>query len=83
MDTVYASFSYPTTENLEVSYKFISGSAATYASLASMCREQFIRDGMFSTRVVSADKSVPLNVTVSANSNNKFENIVVPCLKEF
>ena len=75
VDTVYASFSYPTTEKLEVSYKFISGSAATYASLASMCREQFIRDGMFSTRIVSADKSVPLNVTVAADSNNKFENI--------
>ncbi|MDO5448743.1 MAG: DUF5696 domain-containing protein [Clostridia bacterium] len=75
VDNVYASFSYPTNENLEVSYKFISGSAATYASLASMCREQFIRDGMFSTRVVSADKSVPLNVTVVADGSNKYENI--------
>lgn len=75
VDSVYASFSYPTTENLEVSYKFISGSAATYASLASMCREQFIRDGMFSTRVVSADKSVPLNVTVAADGKNKYENV--------
>ncbi|MBR6479843.1 MAG: hypothetical protein IKT04_05010 [Clostridia bacterium] len=74
-DYVRAAFSYPTTETLKVSYKFISGSAATCASIASMCREQMIRDGMLSTRSVSAEGNVPVNVTVVASSKNKYENV--------
>ena len=74
LNTVGVSFSYPTNENLSLSYKFISGSAATCSTLASMCREQLTRDGMLSTRIISAEDSLPVNITVNADKDNKFEN---------
>lgn len=74
-DCVCATFPYPAGQTLEVSYKFISGSAATCASVASMCREQMVRDGMLSTRSVSAEGNIPVNITVTADSKNKFENV--------
>ena len=74
-DCVCATFPYPAGRTLEVSYKFISGSAATCASVASMCREQMVRDGMLSTRSVSGEGNIPVNITVTADSKNKFENV--------
>ncbi len=74
LNTVGASFSYPTGETCAMSYKFISGSAATCSTLAAMCREQLTRDGMLSTRVISAEDSLPVNITVNADRDNKFEN---------
>ena len=74
LNTVGAAFSYPRGEVIQLSYKFISGSAATASTLASMCREQLTRDGMLSTRVIQAEDSLPVNITVNADRDNKFEN---------
>ncbi|MBQ1452069.1 MAG: hypothetical protein IIZ22_05345 [Clostridia bacterium] len=73
-DYVSAAFSYPANQVLKVSYKFISGSAATCSSLASMCREEMVRDGMMSTRTVAAEENLPVNITITADSKNKYEN---------
>ncbi len=71
----YICFNYPTDETLSVAYKFISGSSASYAGIASMCREQFTRDGKLSTRSVNSSSLVPLAVTVTGGTRNKYENI--------
>ena len=55
---------------ISVCYRFISGSSATYSGLAAMCREQLVRDGMLSTRSVSDDESLPLNVTLIGGIKN-------------
>ena len=59
---------------LTVSYKFISGSAATYASIASICREQFTKDGMLSTRVTSSKSLIPVNISLEGSTKTNFEN---------
>ncbi len=58
------------TGKIAVCYRFISGSSATYSGLASMCREQLIRDGMLSTRSVTDDEELPLNVTFVGGIKN-------------
>lgn len=55
---------------ISVCYRFISGSSATYSGLASMCREQLVRSGMLSTRSVSDDGDLPLNVTLIGGIKN-------------
>lgn len=55
-----------------VSYKFISGSAATYSGIASMCREQLVREGMLSTRSVDVANELPLCVTLIGCLNKAF-----------
>ena len=49
---------------VSVCYRFISGSSATYGGLAAMCREQLVREGVLSTRTVSSENDMPLNVTL-------------------
>ncbi len=58
------------TGKISVCYRFISGSSATYSGLASMCREQLVRDGMLSTRSVSEEDALPLNVTLIGGIKN-------------
>lgn len=58
------------TGSAAVCYRFISGSSATYSGLASMCREQLVRDGMLSTRSVSDEEELPLNVTLIGGIKN-------------
>ncbi len=58
------------TGKISVCYRFISGSSATYSGLASMCREQLVRDGMLSTRSVSDEGGLPLNVTLIGGLRN-------------
>lgn len=54
---------------VSVSYKFVSGSSASYGGIASVCKEQLIRNGMLSTRSVSAKKDLPLGVTLIGSLN--------------
>lgn len=68
-------FNYPKSEVLSISYKFISGSLANYTGIASMCREQFTRDGKLSTRSANSTSLVPVAITVRGNSRSKFENV--------
>lgn len=49
---------------VSVSYKFVSGSSASYGGIASVCKEQLIRNGMLSTRSVSTENELPLSVTL-------------------
>lgn len=52
------------TGKLSVCYRFVSGSSASYSGIVAICREQFIREGSLSTRNVSSDTEVPINVTL-------------------
>lgn len=54
---------------VSVSYKFVSGSSASYGGIASVCKEQLIRNAMLSTRSVSAEKDLPLSVTLIGSLN--------------
>ncbi len=75
ISTAKFTFNYPKTECLTVVYKFISGSLANYAGIASMCREQFTRDGLLSTRSANTSNLFPIAITVLGNSRTKFENV--------
>lgn len=72
-DSVIAENSYG--GKVSVTYKFISGSAATYSGLASMCREQLIRDGMLSTRSTKYSDDLPLCITLIGCMNKALGSI--------
>lgn len=59
-----ASKSYPSEEGIALCYRFVSGNNATYAGLASACREQLIRNAVLSTRNVAESDYLPLNLAV-------------------
>ncbi|NLL63952.1 MAG: hypothetical protein GX241_06990 [Ruminococcaceae bacterium] len=59
-----------------VTYKFISGSATTYSGLAFLTSEQFIRAGLLSTRLVSSETELPLNITLIGCMNKAFGNTI-------
>ncbi len=63
------------TEECSMIYRFVSGSNATYAGLASACREQLIRNGTLSTGNVVAADYLPLNLTVVGATNKELINI--------
>lgn len=50
--------------SVSVSYKFVSGSSVSYGGIAAVCKEQLIRSGKLSTRSVSTEGELPLNVTL-------------------
>ncbi len=60
------------TGNLSVNYRFISGSTATYAGMASVCREQFVRAGLLSTRSVSNEGDIALPITLVGSLKKNF-----------
>ncbi|MDD6808185.1 MAG: DUF5696 domain-containing protein [Oscillospiraceae bacterium] len=49
---------------ISVNYRFLSGSTASYTGMASVCREQLVRDGLLSTRSVSNEGGIALPVTL-------------------
>ncbi|MEG1437450.1 MAG: DUF5696 domain-containing protein [Oscillospiraceae bacterium] len=49
--------------NLSVCYRFLAGSNATYSGIASVCREQLIRDAVLSTKTVEETGSYPINIS--------------------
>lgn len=50
---------------ISLCYRFLSGSNATYAGLASACREQLIRNSVLSTGTVEASDYLPFSLTLT------------------
>ncbi len=63
-NTLYIS-KQPSTEQVSLCYRFLSGNNATYAGLASACREQLIRNSVLSTKTVEESEYIPFNMTLS------------------
>ena len=47
-----------------ICYRFLSETNANFNGMSISCREQLIRDGILSTRVVEKQEHLPLNVSV-------------------
>lgn len=54
-----------TVEDISLCYRFLSGNNATYAGLASACREQLIRNSVLSTKTTETGSYLPFFLTVS------------------
>lgn len=50
---------------ISLCYRFLSGSNATYAGLASACREQLIRNSVLSTGTVESSDYLPFSLTLT------------------
>ena len=57
---------------IELCYRFLSGKNATYAGLASACREQLIRNGMLSTKTVAVGDYLPFCLTLTGAVRKHF-----------
>ncbi|MBR4728131.1 MAG: hypothetical protein IK080_09625 [Clostridia bacterium] len=53
-------------------YRFLSGKNATYAGLASACREQLIRNGVLSTKTVAVGDYLPFCLTLTGAVRKHF-----------
>lgn len=54
-------------DSVLISFRFLSGTNATYAGMAAACREQLIRNYTLSTRSVKVSEYMPLMVNVIGN----------------
>lgn len=63
-ETLYISKASHETE-ISLCYRFLSGSNATYAGLASACREQLIRNSVLSTGTVEPSDYLPFSLTLT------------------
>ncbi len=63
-------------EGIELCYRFMSDSNATYSGLASACREQLIRNAVLSTRNIKENNVLPFNLSVIGTTFDSFKNIV-------
>lgn len=70
-DTLYISKS-STVNEISLCYRFLAGSNATYAGLASACREQLIRNSVLSTRTVDVGDYMPFYVTLTGSARKSF-----------
>ncbi len=70
-ETLYVSKS-PAVDEISMCYRFLSGNNATYAGLASACREQLIRNSVLSTRTVEAGDYLPFYLTLTGAANKTF-----------
>lgn len=52
------------TGEIRLSFRFLSGSNATYSGMAAVCREQLIRANKLSTKTVETGEYLPFNLTV-------------------
>ncbi len=66
-DTLYISKSSSVNE-LSLCYRFLAGSNATYAGLASACREQLIRNSVLSTKTVDVGDYMPFYLTLTGSA---------------
>ncbi len=66
-DTLYVSKS-STVSEISLCYRFLAGSNATYAGLASACREQLIRNSVLSTRTVKTEDYMPFYLTLTGSA---------------
>ena len=66
-DTLYISKS-PAVNEISLCYRFLAGGNATYAGLASACREQLIRNSVLSTKTVKLSDYMPFYLTVTGSA---------------
>lgn len=57
-------------DNVSLCYRFLTGNNATYAGLASACREQLIRNSVLSTKTVSVSDYIPCFLSLTGAVNN-------------
>lgn len=69
--TLYISKSEMASE-IGLCYRFLSGKNATYAGLASACREQLIRNGVLSTKTVAVGDYLPFCLTLTGAVRKHF-----------
>lgn len=60
------------TEKISLCYRFLSGKNATYAGLASACREQLIRNSVLSTKSVELTDYLPFYLTLTGAAKDSF-----------
>ncbi len=70
-ETVYSSKTAAVSE-ISLCYRFLSGNNATYAGLASACREQLIRNSVLSTKSVETGDYLPFCLTLTGAAKNSF-----------
>ncbi len=70
-ETLYISKSSSVNE-ISLCYRFLAGSNATYAGLASACREQLIRNSVLSTRTVEIGDYLPFYLTLTGAARKTF-----------
>lgn len=70
-DTLYISKS-TTVNEISLCYRFLAGGNATYAGLASACREQLIRNSVLSSRTVEVGDYMPFYLTLTGNAKKSF-----------
>ncbi len=66
-ETLYISKS-STVDEISLCYRFLAGSNATYAGLASACREQLIRNSVLSTKTVENEEYMPFYLTLTGSA---------------
>lgn len=66
--TIYHS-SKQTVDEVSLCYRFLSGKNATYAGLASACREQLIRNSVLSTKNIELTDYLPFYLTLTGAVN--------------
>lgn len=69
------SFADSAEEEIKMCFRFIIGSGATYAGIASAVREQLIRDEVLSTKIVEDSEYLPFNLTVIGAAEKKMFRI--------
>lgn len=57
---------------ISLCYRFLSGNNATYAGLASACREQLIRNSVLSTKSAAESDYIPLHLTLTGAAKASF-----------
>ncbi len=70
-ETLYISKT-STVSEISLCYRFLSGSNATYAGLASACREQLIRNSVLSTKTVEVGSYMPFYLTLTGAAEKSF-----------
>lgn len=70
-ETLYISKSSSVSE-IGLCYRFLAGNNATYAGLASACREQLIRNSVLSTRTVDTADYLPFFLTLTGAASKSF-----------
>ena len=56
------------TDEISLCYRFLASSNATYAGLASACREQLIRNSVLSTKTVKIGEYMPFYLTLTGSA---------------
>ncbi len=70
-NTLYISKAYAVNE-ISLCYRFLTGNNATYAGLASACREQLIRNSVLSTKTVEISDYMPFYLTLTGAAKKSF-----------